>query len=171
MGGLPADCILEDRGVPASVARVFWPPAQSRARQLLPPVIRRPPQPAIQEGQHDPPNRQFREFLRQPAGQELAELPRRRLASSRLRQRPALHLARRTRPLDVRNGMVRTDCDRPFRSWYRCATQLPGIAGDVTVTEVACLPRGYSPVQSKITIEDALSLIQPTSSAHDCLLA
>ena len=29
----------------------------------------RPPRPAIQEGQRDPPNRQFREILRQPAGQ------------------------------------------------------------------------------------------------------
>ena len=78
---------------------------------------------------------------------------------------------RRTRPLDVSNGMVCTDGDRPFRSWYRCVTRLPGIAGDITVTEIAGLPRGYSPVQSKITIEDALSLIQHTSSAHDCLLA
>lgn len=29
VGGLPADCILEKDGVPASVAKVLWPPAQS----------------------------------------------------------------------------------------------------------------------------------------------
>ena len=30
VGGVPADCILEKDGVPASVAKVLWPPAQSQ---------------------------------------------------------------------------------------------------------------------------------------------
>jgi hypothetical protein len=29
VGGVPADCVLEKEGVPASVAKVLWPPAQS----------------------------------------------------------------------------------------------------------------------------------------------
>lgn len=78
---------------------------------------------------------------------------------------------RRTRPLDVSQWHGLHGRRPALPLWCRCATRLPGIAGDITVTEVAGLPRGYSPVQSKITIEDALSLIQHTSSAHDCLLA
>lgn len=30
VGGVPADCILEQNGVPASVAKVLWPPSQSQ---------------------------------------------------------------------------------------------------------------------------------------------
>lgn len=30
VGGMPADCLLEQAGVPSSIAKVLWPPSQSQ---------------------------------------------------------------------------------------------------------------------------------------------